>query len=119
TRMRTRAWRSTVPAWCVLVAMVVSLVIIVVVSQRGDGRLHVWVLDVGEGDAILLRTPLGHTVLVDGGPGITPLAQGIGERLPFWQRNLDLAVVTSPRQENMMGLLDLPGRYKIEQVVQT
>jgi competence protein ComEC len=111
--------RATVPAWCVLVPVIVSLVIIVVASQRSDGRLHMWVLNVGEGDAILLRTPLGHTVLVDGGPGITPLAEGIGEHLPFWRRNLDIAVLTAPRQENMMGLVDLLGRYKIGQVVQT
>jgi competence protein ComEC len=118
-RIGTRAGRATVPAWCVLVPVVVSLVIILVASQRSDGRLHMWVLNVGEGDAILLRTPLGHTVLVDGGPGITPLAEGIGERLPFWQHNLDIAVLTAPRQEDMMGLVDLLGRYKIGQVVQT
>jgi len=88
-------------------------------SQRSDGRLHLWVLDVGDGDAALLVTPKGHSVVVDGGPGVTPLAEGIGKHLPFWQHDLDVVVVTGPQQKNMMGLADLPGRYQIGQVVQT
>jgi competence protein ComEC len=78
-----------------------------------------WVFDVGEGDAILLLTPRGHTVLVDGGPGVTPLAEGIGSHLPFWQHSIDVVVVTQPQQENMMGLVDLLGRYEVGQVAQS
>jgi competence protein ComEC len=47
------------------------------------------------------------------------LAESVGQHLPFWQHNLDVAVLTSPQQENMMGMVDLLGRYKIGQVVQT
>jgi len=110
---------ATVPLWAALVPVVASLAIMLAMSQRTDGRLHLWVFDVGEGDAILLLTPHGHKVLVDGGPGVTPLAESVGEHLPFWQHNLDMAVLTEPQQENMMGLLDLLGRYKIGQVVQS
>jgi len=110
---------ATVPLWAALVPVVAALAIVLAMSQRSDGRLHLWVFDVGEGDAILLLTPRGHTVLVDGGPGVTPLAESVGKHLPFWQHNLDVAVLTEPQQENMMGLVDLLARYKIGQVVQT
>jgi competence protein ComEC len=110
---------STVPLWAALVPVIAALAIMLAMSQRSDGRLHLWVFDVGEGDAILLLTPRGHTVLVDGGPGVTPLAESVGKHLPFWQHNLDVAVLTEPQQENMMGLVDLLARYKIGQVVQT
>jgi competence protein ComEC len=93
--------------------------LVLVVSRQPDGRLHLWVLDVGQGDAILLRTPRGHTALIDGGPGATPLLNDIGDHIPFWQRDLDLLVLTHPHQDHTMGLVDVLARYKIDQVVQT
>jgi competence protein ComEC len=93
--------------------------LLVIVGQQPDGRLHLWVLDVGQGEAILLKTPQGHTAVVDGGPGATPLLNGIGNRLPFWQRDIDLVVLTRPVQDRLMGLVDLLGRYEVGQVVQT
>lgn len=94
------------------------LSLFLIVARMPDGRLHVWVLDVGQGDAILLRTPRGHTALIDGGPGATPLLNGIGERIPFWQRDLDLIVLTHPHQDHIMGLVDVLARYEVDQVVQ-
>jgi competence protein ComEC len=109
----------TVPVWSVLLPVAALLLAMVVAAQQPDGRLHLWVLDVGQGDAILLRTPEGHTALVDGGPGATPLLNGIGERIPFWQRDLDLLVLTHPHQDHMMGFVDVLARYRVDQVVQT
>ena len=37
------------------------------VASRGDGRLHVSFLDVGQGDAAFIRLPRGSTILVDAG----------------------------------------------------
>ena len=33
-----------------------------------DGKLHVSILDVGQGESILIRTPEGKNILVDTGP---------------------------------------------------
>src|SRR6266480_7963007 len=92
-----------VPLWSLLLPWVVALSLLLVASQRPDGRLHLWVLDVGQGDAILLRTPGGHTALIDGGPGATPVLNGVGGHIPFWQRDLDLLVLTHPHQDHMMA----------------
>ena len=43
-----------------------------------DHRLRITVLDVGQADAIVIRTPLGHTLLVDAGGR---LEQGRGNRV--------------------------------------
>jgi competence protein ComEC len=107
------------PLWALLLPVLLALALAVVASQRPDGRLHVWVLDVGQGDSTLIRTPGGHTALVDGGPGITPLAGGIGRHIPFWQRDIDLVVLTHPQQDHLMGLIELVERYKVGRVVQT
>ena len=108
-----------VPLIALAVPAFALVMLLVIVGQQPDGRLHLWVLDVGQGEAILLRTPHGHTALVDGGPGATPLLNAIGRRVPFWQQNLDLVVLTNPVQDRLMGLVDLLGRYDVGQVVQT
>ncbi|HEX8230317.1 MAG TPA: hypothetical protein VF826_13515 [Chloroflexia bacterium] len=109
----------TLPLWGLAVPVIALIMLLVIVGQQPDGRLHLWVLDVGQGEAILLKTPQGHTAVVDGGPGATPLLNGIGNRLPFWQRDIDLVVLTRPVQDRLMGLVDLLGRYEVGQVVQT
>jgi competence protein ComEC len=108
-----------VPLWSLLVPFVVALLLLLVASQQPDGRLHLWVLDVGQGDSILLKTARGHVALIDGGPGATPLLNGVGGHIPVWQRNLDLLLLTHPHQDHMMGFVELLGRYGVSQVVET
>ncbi len=111
--------KPTVPLWLMLLPVVMVLLLLIVAGGQPDGRLHLWVLDVGQGDALLLRTPQGHTALVDGGPGATPLLNGVGAHVPFWQRELDLLVLTHPHQDHLMGFAELLGRYSVDEVVQT
>lgn len=50
----------------------------------GDGRLHVWFLDVGQGDAILIETPGGRAAAIDAGPAFERFDAGervVGEAL--------------------------------------
>jgi competence protein ComEC len=110
---------ATVPAWSLLIPALLLATMLVLAGQVPDGRLHLWVFDVGQGDAIMLRTPRGHTALIDGGPGATPLLNGVGNNLPFWQHDLNLLVLTHPHQDHMMGLAELAERYHVDQVVQT
>ena len=61
------------------------------------------VMDVGDGQAILLRGPRG-VLLIDGGPSPAKLADGLGAYLPPWQRNLDALVITAPGLGHVGGL---------------
>jgi competence protein ComEC len=98
----------------------VALALFIGVSlQKPDGALRLWDLDVGQGDALLLQTPAGHTALIDGGPSATTLNTAIGKHVPFWQNGLDLVVLTSPKEDSVTGLVDLLGRRKVEQIVET
>lgn len=81
-----------------------------------DGRLHVTFLDVG-GDAIFIQTPSGRQVLIDGGPGATALLPHLGRRMPFWDRTLDLVVLTHPASERLGGLIAVLERYRVNMVV--
>ena len=82
-----------------------------------DGRLHVYFLDVGQGDAILIRAPDGRQILVDGGPSPTALLNELGAVLPFWDRSLDLVVLTHPDGDHITGLIPLLDRYRVAQVL--
>lgn len=97
----------------------VFLAAIAWVTLRGlpDGRLHVWFLDVGQGDAILIQAPDGRQILVDGGPSPSTLLDQLGEVLPFWDRSLDLVVLTHPDADHVSGLVPLFERYKVVTVV--
>ncbi len=82
-----------------------------------DGRLHVHFLDVGQGDAVFVVTPRGKQVLIDGGPGALEAVKALGERMPFWDRSLDLVVATHPQEDHITGLLEVLRRYRVGQVL--
>ncbi|NLD43543.1 MAG: DUF4131 domain-containing protein [Chloroflexi bacterium] len=83
-----------------------------------DGRTHVTFLDVGQGDAVLIRSPGGRTVLVDGGPDPTVLLARLGRALPFWQRSIDVVVATHADADHLTGLLAVLERYEVGAAVQ-
>ncbi len=101
------------------VAVLALLAVVTWLALAGlpDGKLHVYFLDVGQGDAILVVAPDGRQILVDGGPSPTALLNEIGAVLPFWDRSLDLVVLTHPDADHMTGLAALPQRYRIGQVL--
>jgi len=108
------------PVW--LLAGVLAIVCALAWSAAfagSSGRLTVSVLDVGQGDAILIETPDGRHALIDGGASGLVLAQRLGEELPFWQRTIDLVVLTHPDEDHIGGLIDALERYDVRQVVAT
>lgn len=94
-------------------ACVLALVLALVTSARPDLRLHITILDVGQGDAILLEGPTGGRILVDTGPDPDRLLALLDERLPAWDRRLDLVVITHPHEDHVAGLALLLDRYRI------
>jgi competence protein ComEC len=81
-----------------------------------DHRLHLAWLDVGPGgQAMLIQTPAGHTVLLDGGDNPAALEEALGQQLPFWLHTIDFALLTNPRQGHLLGMLDALGHYHVNQ----
>ncbi|MBN1401077.1 MAG: ComEC/Rec2 family competence protein [Anaerolineae bacterium] len=86
--------------------------------SQPDGLLHVLFLDVGQGDAILIRTPSGRAVLVDGGPDPLLLGSRLGQILPFWQRRLDLVIATHADADHLAGLIPIMEHYRVEHALE-
>ena len=69
-----------------------------------DGKLHLTVLDVGSGDALLVQSPTGRFLLVDGGPSASRLSDALGRRLLMSWRKLDYLVVAAGGDEQVAAL---------------
>ncbi|HET7419453.1 MAG TPA: ComEC/Rec2 family competence protein [Candidatus Dormibacteraeota bacterium] len=61
------------------------------------------VMNVGDGQAVLLRSARG-TILIDGGPSPARLSDELGAQLPPWQRTIDALVITAPGLGHVGGL---------------
>jgi competence protein ComEC len=85
--------------------------------QRPDGNLHVSFLDVEQGDAILIESPDGRQMLVDGGQYPSLLLSRVGEQLPFWDKRIDMVVATHPDSDHVAGLADLFATYQVGAVI--
>lgn len=101
-----------------LAGLLALAVLVVAAATRPDGRLHVVLLDVGQGDAILVSGPNGGRMLVDGGPDPERLLVALDSRFPPWDRRLDLVVLTHPHEDHVGGLPVVLERYRVGRVAE-
>ncbi len=109
--------RLTAATRAILVAAVivgsVGATVVVSASTRGT---RLTILDVGQGDAILLESAGGPRMLIDGGPDPDRLMVLLGERIPPWDRRIDIVVLTHPHEDHVAGLVRVLERYAVGRV---
>ncbi len=102
--------------WLSISLVIVLSLCAVAFISRPDDKVHVYFLDVGQGDATLIRH--GSTdILIDGGPSPQALNTELGKILPFWDRRIDLVVMTHPHTDHISGLVEILKRYEVGQVL--
>ncbi len=74
--------------------------------------LRVWALEVGQGDAIFIETPRHTQVLIDGGPNAKVLSE-LSSVMPFYDRTIDLIILTHPQEDHIFGLVEALKRYQV------
>jgi competence protein ComEC len=116
---KLRDWLSSNLRTRLLVGASAVLLVLALAAWRSlpDGKLHIFFLDVGQGDAIFIQTPSGRQALIDGGPSPSVLLSQLGRRMPFWDRTLDLVVLTHPDEDHISGLVPVLERYQVDTVV--
>ena len=82
-----------------------------------DGRLHVSILDVGTGDAVLIQSPTGRDVLINGGPSTVKLSDALGRRMPPFDKSLDWLVVADIDDEDLSGIQNNIARFPATNVL--
>lgn len=83
-------------------------------SKKDELKVHF--IDVGQGDAILIQTPKGENVLVDGGPrkagkGLVDYLKSLGIK------KLDYVVATHPDADHIGGLISVLNSISIKTFV--
>jgi competence protein ComEC len=89
------------------------------VAARPDGCVHVIVLDVGQGDSILLEGDRGGRILIDGGPDPNVLMGELDRYIPTWDRRLDAIVLTHPHDDHVAGLVAVVERFQVGQAFES
>lgn len=104
--------------WVIAPLLIITVLVWVTVISMPDDKLHVSILDVGQGDAILIQTPNRQDILIDGGPNPQAIGLELGKKLPFWDKTIDLVILTQPHADHVTGLIEVLKKYKISHVIE-
>lgn len=85
-------------------------------SFQESNTLEVDFFDVGQGDAILIKTPDHQKILIDGGPDDAVIYK-LGRSLPFYDKEIDLIILTHPHADHLAGLIEVLKRYKVKKIL--
>jgi competence protein ComEC len=103
--------------WLILPLLAVAIIMAVVVTATiPDDKLHISFLDVGQGDAILIQKG-SQQILIDGGPSPQAITMELSSKMPFWDRSIDLVILTHPQSDHITGLVEVLSKYQVEQVL--
>ena len=105
--------------WYLLSGLIIlsAVLWLVVLHENREGFLTFAVLDVGQGDSLFIESPTGTQVLVDGGPN-NSLMKEISKVLPWYDRHIDMLVITNPDRDHYEGFIPLLDKYSTEVVLE-
>ena len=74
-------------------------------------------LQTSHGESIFIETPNGNRMLVDGGGNASQVADTLGSMLPFWDREIDIVLLTHPDTDHVGGLAEVLRRFPVGAVL--
>ncbi|MCD4705370.1 MBL fold metallo-hydrolase [bacterium] len=101
--------------------ILISILIIVLLSfyyiyEDSSNFLRVCFFDVGQGDSILIKSPKGKNILIDGGPS-ADLIQKLGNKHSYQNHQIDILILTHAHADHYFGLIEVIKRYNIKLVL--
>jgi competence protein ComEC len=99
-----------------LIIIVGLLFIFPLVESTIQKKVQVSFLDVGQGDSILIQTPSGHIMLIDGGPD-NHVLEKLAEKLSYFDKHIDVLVATHADADHITGLIPVLKKYTVGHVV--
>jgi competence protein ComEC len=81
-------------------------------TERATDTLRVTFFDVGQGDAIYIKSPSGREMIVDASAD-TRILEKLGKTMSLFDRNIDVVVATHPDKDHIGGLPSLLSRYTV------
>lgn len=80
-------------------------------------NLKIYYLNVGQGDSAYIRSPDGFDMIIDGGPSNIVLSE-LGSVMPFYDKKIDLMLITNPDKDHIAGLIDVLDRFEVSVVIE-
>jgi competence protein ComEC len=96
--------------------LIIAILTMLAAVTLPDHNLQVSFLDVGEGESIFIQSA-GQNILIDGGPSGQRVCQELGKKMPFWERKIDMLILTHPHLDHLTGLLEVLKRYQVKKVL--
>jgi competence protein ComEC len=90
--------------------------IFVFIETKESNTLKVDFFDIGQGDSIFIETGDKKQILLDGGPDLTILEK-LGRKMPFYDRYIDLIILSHPEADHLNGLIEVIKRYKVGGII--
>ena len=78
-----------------------------------ESQLSVRFLQTSHGESIFIETSNGNRMLVDGGGDASQVANTLGSMLPFWDREIDIVLLTHPDTDHVGGLPEVLRRFSV------
>ena len=101
----------------ILMCLACAVWVFVYVSYP-SGTLAFYALNIGQGDALFIETPEKYQAVVDGGPDMRVLSE-LSRVMPFYDRTIDLMVLSHPQADHMFGLVEILKRYRVANILMT
>lgn len=101
----------------ILIGVINLMVFIAFGNVIYDNHDKMVFLDVGQGDATLMISKNNNQVLIDGGDG-KKIMDKLGKYIPFYDRTIELVVITHPDSDHISGLVDVMKYYDVEEILQ-
>lgn len=98
-------------------AVIVALVIWLAYLSMPPKNVRVVGCDVGQGDALLVQSGTNQ-ILIDGGPS-DRVIDCLTRHMPFWDRNIEIVILTHPQSDHLNGLIDVFEQYWVDTFVTT
>jgi competence protein ComEC len=98
----------------ILIVLAISNIYIWNILAAGrHSSLRVSILNIGQGDSILVQSPTGSKMLIDGGPDRSVVRE-LGSELGPLDRTIDMVVETHPDQDHIAGLPSVFEGYAVK-----
>jgi competence protein ComEC len=92
--------------------VLMGLLAVALIRQWPDGKLHIIMCDVGQGDALIVIKGYNQ-VLIDGGRNDGKVLACLGKYISFWDRKIEMVVMTHGDSDHSGGLLEVAKRYQM------
>ena len=109
----------------ILKIIYINLIILIIISvvffwyyYKPKNNLEVTFLDTGQSDATLIQTPFNQNILIDIGSDFNVIRQ-LSENMPWWDKVIDLVIISHPHDDHIGGIVDVLRRYNVEQIIYT